>query len=159
MLLCSNLNNCSRSTKFLFILTYQRFRLFCLGKLRTNPWSELDGLQPETKIINEHLEKINTKGFLTINSQPAVNGEKSDSPTVGRWENVVLYPWMMYFWILDQSILVCANYIWLIFLYKLDMKLRQFSGEIMIEFEGIDVIHIIEFDYTRYTNILFWHIA
>lgn len=35
------------------------------------------------------------------------------------------------------------------------MKLRQFSGEIMIEFEGIDVIHIIEFDYTRYTNILF----
>lgn len=76
----------------MFILTYQRFRLFCLGKLRTNPWSELDGLQPETKIINEHLEKINTKGFLTINSQPAVNGEKSDSPTVGRWENVVLYP-------------------------------------------------------------------
>lgn len=62
---------------------YERFRLFCLGKLRTNPWSELDGLQPETKIINEHLEKINTKGFLTINSQPAVNGEKSDSPIVG----------------------------------------------------------------------------
>ena len=62
---------------------YERFRLFCLGKLRTNPWSELDGLQPETKIINEHLEKINLKGFLTINSQPAVNGEKSDSPTVG----------------------------------------------------------------------------
>jgi len=62
--------------------------LFSLGKLRTNPWSELDGLQPETKIINEHLEKINTKGFLTINSQPAVNGEKSDSPIVGAWKNV-----------------------------------------------------------------------
>ncbi|KAL2641214.1 hypothetical protein AAZV13_06G278000 [Glycine max] len=62
---------------------YERFRLYCLGKLRSNPWSELDGLQPETKIINELLEKINTKGFLTINSQPAVNGEKSDSPTVG----------------------------------------------------------------------------
>ncbi|RDY10000.1 Methylenetetrahydrofolate reductase 2 [Mucuna pruriens] len=62
---------------------YERFRMYCLGKLRSNPWSELDGLQPETKIINEQLEKINMKGFLTINSQPAVNGEKSDSPTVG----------------------------------------------------------------------------
>ncbi|XP_061353076.1 methylenetetrahydrofolate reductase (NADH) 2-like [Gastrolobium bilobum] len=62
---------------------YERFKMYCLGKLKSNPWSELDGLQPETKIINEQLEKINMKGFLTINSQPAVNGEKSDSPTVG----------------------------------------------------------------------------
>ncbi|KAE9617688.1 putative methylenetetrahydrofolate reductase (NAD(P)H) [Lupinus albus] len=62
---------------------YERFKLYCLGKLRSSPWSELDGLQPETKVINEQLEKLNTKGFLTINSQPAVNGEKSDSPTVG----------------------------------------------------------------------------
>jgi hypothetical protein len=43
----------------------------------------LDGLQPETKIIDDQLVTINQKGFLTINSQPAVNGEKSDSPTVG----------------------------------------------------------------------------
>ena len=56
---------------------------FCLGKLKSNPWSELDGLQPETKIINDRLGNINLKGFLTINSQPAVNGERSDSPTVG----------------------------------------------------------------------------
>ncbi|KAK7356662.1 hypothetical protein VNO80_15937 [Phaseolus coccineus] len=62
---------------------YERFRMCCIGKLRSNPWSELDGLQPETKIINEQLERINTKDFLTINSQPAVNGEKSDSPTIG----------------------------------------------------------------------------
>lgn len=61
----------------------QRFMSFCLGKLRSSPWSELDGLQPETKIINENLGSINLKGFLTINSQPAVNGAKSDSPTVG----------------------------------------------------------------------------
>lgn len=65
------------------IVTYQRFKLFCLGKLRSSPWTELEGLQPETRIINDQLEKINGKGFLTINSQPAVNGEKSDSPTVG----------------------------------------------------------------------------
>ncbi|KAL1535215.1 Methylenetetrahydrofolate reductase 1 [Salvia divinorum] len=62
---------------------YEKFMSFCLGKLRSSPWSELDGLQPETKIINENLGSINLKGFLTINSQPAVNGAKSDSPTVG----------------------------------------------------------------------------
>jgi methylenetetrahydrofolate reductase (NADPH) len=64
---------------------YQKFKVYCLGKLKSSPWSELDGLQPETKIINEQLGKINLKGFLTINSQPAVNGEKSDSPSVGKW--------------------------------------------------------------------------
>ncbi|KAL1827010.1 hypothetical protein DCAR_0206160 [Daucus carota subsp. sativus] len=59
------------------------FNNYCLGKLRSCPWSELDGLQPETKIINEQLGNINLKGFLTINSQPAVNGAKSDSPSIG----------------------------------------------------------------------------
>lgn len=62
---------------------YEKFKKYCLGKLRSSPWSELDGLQPETKIINEQLGKINMKGFLTINSQPAVNGERSDSSSVG----------------------------------------------------------------------------
>ncbi|KAL8151314.1 hypothetical protein V2J09_021122 [Rumex salicifolius] len=62
---------------------HEKFVNFCLGKLKSNPWSELDGLQPETKIINDKLSSINLKGFLTTNSQPAVNGERSDSPTVG----------------------------------------------------------------------------
>ncbi|KAJ7980612.1 Methylenetetrahydrofolate reductase [Quillaja saponaria] len=62
---------------------HERFKIYCLGKLRSCPWSELDGLQPETRIINEQLGNINMKGFLTINSQPAVNGERSDSPSVG----------------------------------------------------------------------------
>lgn len=61
----------------------EKFSNFCLGKLTSNPWSELDGLQPETGKINEKLEQLNRKGFLTINSQPAVNGEKSDSPSIG----------------------------------------------------------------------------
>jgi hypothetical protein len=61
----------------------QRFVNFCEGKLKSSPWSELDGLQPETTIIDDQLVKINSKGFLTINSQPAVNAEKSDSPSVG----------------------------------------------------------------------------
>nr|GLL26011.1 methylenetetrahydrofolate reductase 1-like [Ipomoea trifida] len=59
------------------------FSKYALGKLRSNPWSELDGLQPETQIINEQLGTVNLRGFLTINSQPAVNGQKSDSPIVG----------------------------------------------------------------------------
>lgn len=62
---------------------HKRFMKYCLGELRSSPWSELDGLQPETKIINEQLGNINLKGFLTINSQPAVNGAKSDSQSVG----------------------------------------------------------------------------
>ncbi|KAI4322040.1 hypothetical protein L6164_021765 [Bauhinia variegata] len=62
---------------------YEKFKIFCLGQLRSSPWSELDGLQAETRIINEHLARINSKGFLTINSQPAVNAERSDSPAVG----------------------------------------------------------------------------
>ncbi|KAJ9539322.1 hypothetical protein OSB04_032055, partial [Centaurea solstitialis] len=61
----------------------EKFMKYCLGQLKSSPWSELDALQPETKIINEELASINLKGFLTINSQPAVNGAKSDSPSVG----------------------------------------------------------------------------
>ncbi|CAL9236936.1 unnamed protein product [Arabidopsis halleri] len=62
--------------------TQEKFKDLCLGNLKNSPWSELDGLQPETKIINEQLVKINSKGFLTINSQQSVNTERSDSPTV-----------------------------------------------------------------------------
>ncbi|XP_023545804.1 methylenetetrahydrofolate reductase 2-like [Cucurbita pepo subsp. pepo] len=62
---------------------YEKFMKYCLGKLRSSPWSELDGLQAETRIISEQLGKINMKGLLTINSQPSVNGERSDSPSVG----------------------------------------------------------------------------
>lgn len=65
----------------------QLFSKYALGKLRSNPWSELDGLQPETQIINEQLGTVNMKGFLTINSQPAVNGQKSDSPIFGKNEH------------------------------------------------------------------------
>lgn len=59
------------------------FSKYCLGRVRSNPWSELDGLQPETRTIDEKLADINRKGFLTINSQPSVNGATSDSPSVG----------------------------------------------------------------------------
>ncbi|CAA7017420.1 unnamed protein product, partial [Microthlaspi erraticum] len=61
----------------------EKFKELCLGSLKSSPWSELNGLQPETKIINEQLGKINSSGFLTINSQPSVNAAKSDSPAIG----------------------------------------------------------------------------
>ncbi|KAI5061339.1 hypothetical protein GOP47_0024249 [Adiantum capillus-veneris] len=62
---------------------YELFANYCAGKIKSHPWSELEGLQPETAKINTKLVEINSKGFLTVNSQPAVNGERSDSPTVG----------------------------------------------------------------------------
>ncbi|PWZ52750.1 Methylenetetrahydrofolate reductase 1 [Zea mays] len=41
----------------------ERFTNFCQGKLTSSPWSELDGLQPETKIIDDQLVNINQKGW------------------------------------------------------------------------------------------------
>lgn len=61
----------------------QVFVRYCAGEVKSSPWSELEGLQPETSMINEKLLQLNKQGFLTINSQPAVNGAKSDDPSVG----------------------------------------------------------------------------
>ncbi|KAL2654165.1 hypothetical protein R1flu_022293 [Riccia fluitans] len=61
----------------------EKFVKYCKGEISTIPWSEAEGLQPETNAINQDLVDINAQGCLTINSQPAVNGEKSDSPAVG----------------------------------------------------------------------------
>ncbi|KAG8988994.1 hypothetical protein FRB94_001792 [Tulasnella sp. JGI-2019a] len=58
------------------------FSRFCLGKLSALPWSD----QPpssETSVIGSQLAKLNELGFLTINSQPAVNGASSDDATFG----------------------------------------------------------------------------
>jgi hypothetical protein len=58
------------------------FAKFCLGKIPALPWSE-QGLSAETTAITHLLAKINELGFLTINSQPAVNGVPSDDKTYG----------------------------------------------------------------------------
>ena len=47
------------------------------------PWSEMDSLQLETGYIKDQLVALNRKGFLTINSQPGVNGVCSTDPKVG----------------------------------------------------------------------------
>ncbi|KAJ9659450.1 methylenetetrahydrofolate reductase 1 [Coniosporium apollinis] len=58
------------------------FRRHISGELEAIPWSE-EGLNPETKTIQEELLKLNSKGWWTVASQPAVNGVKSTDPIFG----------------------------------------------------------------------------
>jgi methylenetetrahydrofolate reductase (NADPH) len=61
----------------------QLFTKYCTGELDAPlPWSD-EKLSPETAIISKSLTTINSLGFLTINSQPAVNGARSDDKTHG----------------------------------------------------------------------------
>ncbi|MCO5565362.1 hypothetical protein L7F22_019035 [Adiantum nelumboides] len=55
---------------------------FCRGKVTALPWSETP-IAKETTVIDEMLQKLNSLGFLTINSQPAVDGAPSDDPVHG----------------------------------------------------------------------------
>ncbi|EJU03439.1 methylenetetrahydrofolate reduct [Dacryopinax primogenitus] len=58
------------------------FSKFCLGQLKALPWSDTAPAS-ETTIISTELAKLNDHGYLTINSQPAVNGAKSTDPVHG----------------------------------------------------------------------------
>ncbi|KAH9846259.1 methylenetetrahydrofolate reduct [Lenzites betulinus] len=53
------------------------FSRFCLGDLAALPWSD-SAPSSETTVIAQQLAKLNELGFLTINSQPAVDGARSD---------------------------------------------------------------------------------
>ncbi|KAK4689294.1 methylenetetrahydrofolate reductase (NADPH), partial [Tremellales sp. Uapishka_1] len=58
------------------------FARFCRGDLAKLPWSS----QPpssETSVITEQLAKMNELGYLTINSQPSVDGARSDDKIHG----------------------------------------------------------------------------
>jgi len=46
------------------------------------PWSD-SPISAEIDSIRPYLVSLNLRGFLTINSQPAVNGEKSSHPIFG----------------------------------------------------------------------------
>lgn len=52
------------------------------GELEAIPWSEQE-LSLESKIIQEHLIKLNAKGWWTVASQPAVNGARSTDEVFG----------------------------------------------------------------------------
>ena len=53
------------------------FSKFCTKQLAALPWCD-QAPAKETSVIAMQLSKINELGFLTINSQPAVNGAKSE---------------------------------------------------------------------------------
>ncbi|KAF3927240.1 hypothetical protein ABW20_dc0107362 [Dactylellina cionopaga] len=52
------------------------------GDLEAMPWSE-DTLNPESELIKDELVKLNSRGWWTVASQPAVNSAKSSDPTFG----------------------------------------------------------------------------
>ncbi|KAF9414363.1 hypothetical protein BGZ94_000415 [Podila epigama] len=55
---------------------------YCHGKTLTLPWSD-QTLALESGLIKDRLVQLNSLGYLTINSQPAVNGAKSDDKIFG----------------------------------------------------------------------------
>lgn len=62
---------------------HKLFADFCRGRISTLPWSEGPALAAETSEITEPLAQMNEMGYLTINSQPAVDGIKSRDPVHG----------------------------------------------------------------------------
>lgn len=58
------------------------FARFCLSNLAALPWSD-QSPAPETMTIGPQLSKMNSYGFFTINSQPAVNGAPSNDKVFG----------------------------------------------------------------------------
>jgi len=61
---------------------FEVFAKYCRGEISRLPWNEFP-LSPESQDIKEQLVKINKLGFLTTNSQPAVNGKPSSDEKYG----------------------------------------------------------------------------
>jgi len=61
---------------------YNVFVRFLDGKVGSLPWCE-QAPAPETSAISSNLKFLNANGYLTINSQPAVDGRPSTDPEVG----------------------------------------------------------------------------
>jgi len=61
---------------------HEVFALYVEAKIPLLPWCETE-LLLETAQISSELAAINRAGYLTINSQPPVNGEKSDHSVFG----------------------------------------------------------------------------
>jgi len=60
----------------------QVFVAYLKGEISRLPWNDT-ALASESDVISDSLKKMNMAGFLTINSQPAVNGVPSDHPVNG----------------------------------------------------------------------------
>lgn len=53
---------------------FSTFAGYCSGAVALLPWSEMETLSKESSPISEELVRLNRAGYLTINSQPSVNG-------------------------------------------------------------------------------------
>jgi len=58
------------------------FVAYLQNKVASLPWSE-SPLTSEADVLRDHLVTLNSKGLITINSQPAVDGVKSTHPVHG----------------------------------------------------------------------------
>ena len=61
---------------------YETFAKYIEGTITHLPWCETP-LQPESFLLQDQLASLNRHGFLTLNSQPAVNGVKSEDNIFG----------------------------------------------------------------------------
>jgi len=61
---------------------YEVFARYVEGDVPHLPWCDTP-LQPESFLIQRQLAALNRTGFLTVNSQPAVNGLPSTHPSFG----------------------------------------------------------------------------
>eukprot|EP01132_Coremiostelium_polycephalum_P010947 gene10947-13406_t len=61
---------------------YDTFASYCMGKIKKLPWND-QPLSSESDSIKDELVFLNSNGFLTINSQPAVNGLPSTDKSYG----------------------------------------------------------------------------
>jgi methylenetetrahydrofolate reductase (NADPH) len=61
---------------------YEVFAMYVEGKVPHLPWCET-ALKPESFTIQAQLAALNRAGFLTVNSQPPVNGASSSNPVFG----------------------------------------------------------------------------
>jgi len=59
------------------------FREYVEGRVPRLPWCSAGGIASETGAISARLAALNSGGFLTINSQPAVAGAPSEDAAVG----------------------------------------------------------------------------
>jgi methylenetetrahydrofolate reductase (NADPH) len=60
----------------------QIFVRYLEGKLDRLPWSD-SPISGEANAIKDNLVQLNSRGLLTVNSQPAVNGVRSSHPVYG----------------------------------------------------------------------------
>lgn len=72
------LGDCPKTPKDI----YEVFACYVEGRIPHIPWCETS-LQPESFLIQPQLARLNRSGFLTINSQPSVNGVPSSHKTFG----------------------------------------------------------------------------